>query len=107
MNNQNNLQTYFTEEINTKISEMSNNDMINMLKELENTVFWVAILKYCQDRAEVARNGLYSLDPIKEPAQICRLQGMVSGIYDIVTAVIDLKNKADDKNSGNKVNDSE
>ena len=105
MNNQNNLQTYFTEEINTKISEMSNDDMTNMLKELENTGFWIAVLKYSQDRAEVARNGLYSLDPIKELAQICRLQGMVSGIYDLVTAVIDLRTKADEKNAGTKVDE--
>ena len=107
MNNESSLNSYFNDEVNTKISDMSNQDMTAMLKELEGTAFWTAILKYGQGRAEVARNGLYSLDPIKEPAQICRLQGMVSGIYDLIDAVISLKNKADEKNEGKNVNENE
>ena len=103
--NQSNLQSYFNETVNTKISDMSNADMTAMLKELEGTTFWTAILKYGQGRAEVARNGLYSLDPIKEPAQICRLQGMISGIYDLIEAVISLKNDSEKKNAGKTVSE--
>lgn len=107
MKNESNLQSYFTDDVNAKISEMSNQDMTAMLKELEGTAFWTAILKYGQGRAEVARNGLYSLDPIKEPAQICRLQGMVSGIYDLIDAVISLKNKSNEQNLGKNTKENE
>lgn len=102
-NKQGNLNTYFTAEINEKMSGMSDELMRESLRDLEDTIFWTAILKYAAGRSDVARNWLYSLDPIKEPAQICRLQGMISGIYDLVDAVITIKASSNEKNAWKKV----
>ncbi len=101
------VESYFTNEINEKIEAMDNREMVQFLKELESTPYWIAILRYWRERSEVARWWLYSLDPIKEPAQICRLQGMISGIYDLQEAVIRLKRDSEDKNKWTKVETNE
>ena len=67
MNNQENKVPYFTKEIMDKISNMSIDEMNEVLLEFESTNFWIALLKYMQARMQLVQNGLQSLDPYKDP----------------------------------------
>ena len=40
------VESYFTNEINEKIEAMDNREMVQFLKELESTPYWIAILRY-------------------------------------------------------------
>ena len=87
----NEIKKYFTEEIRTQIREMSNEDMKNLLKELEGTPFWFAILKYTQERISVIQDSFLTLDPVKQPSLISQYQGAITGILDLQDAVLALK----------------
>lgn len=88
------IKNYFTQDVFTKIREMSDGEMKTHLKELEGTPVWFAILKYIQERAAFMQNSLYTLDPAKEATQIARCQGMLSGVGDLQDAVLSLKYEA-------------
>ena len=85
------IKNYFTEEIYQKIREMSHDEMKTLLKELEGTPFWFAILKYTQDRIGVIQNSFLVLDPVKEPSKISQYQGVITGELDLQDAVLSLK----------------
>ena len=82
---------YFTEEVRTRIREMSNQDMKDHLKSLESTPAFIAILKYFQDRTGVVQDSFLTLDPVKEPSKISQYQGIITGFWDLPDAVINLK----------------
>ena len=98
---------YFNEEIQTKIREMSSDEMNSLLLDLESTQSWIAILKYLQERMISAQNGLLTIDAVKEAGKIAQLQGVMAGLSDLQNAVIYLKDKAEGKNQPTQENNSE
>lgn len=97
---------YFTKEKQDLINSMSNDEMYGLLLDLESTNFWLAILKYSQQRQAVAQNALITGDPIKNPTEMCRNQGILMGQSDLAQMVIMLKERAD-KNSPKKDSEKE
>lgn len=95
MNEKNMKKPYFNEDINSKIKDMTPSDRDALLLSLEGTKYWIAILKYCQDRTNYCQNGLLTTDATKEPGKICQLQGVLMGISDLQNAVITLKERSD------------
>lgn len=89
--NTNEIRNYFTEDIKTKIREMSNEDMKNAFKSLEGTQMWIAILKYIQDRSAVTQDSFLVIDPVKEPSKISQYQGVITGLWDLPDAVLSIK----------------
>lgn len=82
------VRTYFTKEVNAQLEEMTPEVMWNLLKELEGSPFWTAILKYNQERLKYTQNSLFTGDPFKEPTNMARTQGIMLGISDLQNAVI-------------------
>lgn len=91
MNMENN---YFTKDIQDSINEMTRDQMNALLLELEATNYWIAILKYLQQRMLVAQNGLLTLDPIAKATEMCRTQGIMMGQSDLQSMVILLKEQS-------------
>ena len=87
----NDIQNYFTDEIREQINGMSSADMKDILKGLEGTPIWIAILKYTQERIGTVQGSFLSLDPVKEPTKIARYQGAITGMLDLQDAVLNLK----------------
>lgn len=115
MNKENNttrdaIKNYFTEEVFSRIREMSNNEMKTHLKELEGTPLWFAILKYSQERTSIVQNSLLVIDPVKNATEIARYQGMITGMLDLQDAVLSLKyeaKKAEDPKNKEEANKDE
>lgn len=97
---------YFTKEKQDLINSMSNDEMNGLLLDLESTDYWLAILKYSQQRQAVAQNALITGDPIKSATEMCRNQGILMGQSDLAQMVIMLKQRAD-KNAPEKIVKSE
>lgn len=98
----NEIKSYFTEDVKTRIREMTDRDMRDALKALEGTEQWYAILKYIQDRTYVIQDSFLVIDPVKEPSKISQYQGVITGIWDLPDAVLNLKfasKKQEDPNS--------
>lgn len=89
--NTNNKKNYYTDDVRAQIREMSNDDMKVLLKELEGTPTWFAILKYNLERIGVIQDSFLTLDPVKEPSKISQYQGNITGILDLQDAVLTLK----------------
>lgn len=85
------IKSYFVSELNKLADEMTNAEMIEMLKELEQTRYWVAITKYVQDRMIVAQGSLCVLDPITQAASMARAQGILSGLLDLQDMIVKTK----------------
>lgn len=96
------VKTYFQADLNKLADEMTNAEMIEQLKELEQTRYWVAVTKYVQDRMLVAQGSLCVLDPIEQAASIARAQGILSGLLDLQDMII--KTKETLKQAENKAN---
>jgi hypothetical protein len=85
------VKQYFTQEVYDQVQALSMEDMKNLLKELEGTPTWFAIIKYNQERLLNAQNALITLDPFKDPTAMARYQGVMTGILDLQEGVISLK----------------
>jgi hypothetical protein len=85
-----NIRTYFTKEINERISELSAKEMETLMRDLINTPNWIALLKYTSMRTPLLDATLRGTDPIKDPSKISWSQGALAGLCDIETYVIDL-----------------
>jgi len=100
--NVNEIKNYFDEDVMDQVRGMSNEDMRNLLKGLEGTPVWFAILKYVQERIAVVQETFLILDPVKEPSKISQYQGLITGMLDLQDAVLSLKfeskKKEDPKN---------
>ena len=81
-------QQYFTAEIEDKIRNLSEEDMYKNLSNLEQSEFWIAILKYNQIRLSMSQSALFAGDPVKEPTMMTRQQGIMLGLSDLQNAVI-------------------
>ena len=88
------LEQYFDKDTQAMINEMEDGEMKSLLTELADTRYWTAIMKYTQNRLNVARNALFTLDPFKDPTSMARSQGIMSGMFDLAEAVILLKSKS-------------
>jgi hypothetical protein len=87
---QNNASAYFTPEIESKIAAMGPQEMQEVLKAMVSTPAWIALLKYNQDRLRYVQGSLFYTDPVKEPTEIARTQGIMLGLSDFQNAVIGL-----------------
>lgn len=85
-----NVRTYFTKEINDQIAEMDLKRMESILKDLPDSPYWIAILKYTQARMPMLDAQLRITDPYKEPYKVVFAQGCMAGICDLETYIIDL-----------------
>jgi hypothetical protein len=85
-----NIRSYFTKEINDRIGEMNIKQMESVMKDLINTHYWIALLKYTSMRTPILDATLRSTDPSREPSKISWAQGAMAGLCDIETYVIDL-----------------
>lgn len=86
----NSIRDYFTKDLNSAIEKMSFEEMAGVLRELEGTHYWVAILKYNQERLNVCQSVLFTTDPHKDPTEISRNQGIMLGLSDLQGAIIQL-----------------
>ena len=68
-------------------SAMTDERFKRMLIELYNSAFWPVILKHARDNDVLAINGLASIDPVKNPTDVARLQGMRQGFYSLENEV--------------------
>ena len=84
------VQDYFTAEVNDKIRNLSETDMLQQIRNLEQSDYWIAILKYNQIRISISQSALFTGDPIKDPAGMTRQQGLMLGLSDLQNAVITL-----------------
>lgn len=96
------VKSYFNKDVSETISAMTMSEMKDLLKELEGTKFWFAIIKYNQERLGNAQNALITLDPFKEPTSMARYQGVMSGILDLQDAVITMKSESKKSENPNK-----
>ncbi len=90
MNEQSSASAYFTPEIESKIASMGPQEMQEVLKAMVSTPTWIALLKYNQDRLRYVQSSLFYTDPVKEPTEIARTQGIMLGLSDFQNAVIGL-----------------
>lgn len=89
--NENNIKSYFTEDLKKQIREMTNEEMKDAFKGLEGSIQWIAILKYVQDRTATTQDSFLVLDPVKEPSKISQYQGIITGLWDLPDAVLNVK----------------
>ncbi len=90
----NDARSYFTPEVNRIMHEMSEEEMLQELTNLEGTRVWYAILKYNQIRLGYSQSALFAGDPFKEPTNMARNQGIMLGVSDLQNAIIILKKEA-------------
>jgi hypothetical protein len=102
-----NIRSYFTKEINARISEMSDKQMISYMKDLATTEYWIALLKYTSMRTPILDAILRGTDPVKEPSKVSWAQGCMAGICDIEGYIVDLntpRSKEENEEDQNKEN---
>ena len=93
-NNTDEVSNYFTEDVLTQMREMSEKDMTDLLKAMEGTPLWFAILKYNQSKIEGIKNFFLVADPLNGVVQIARAQGGITGVLDLQDHVIRLNTKS-------------
>jgi len=84
------INSYFTQEVNQAVSELTNDVMFARLRQLEASEYWYAILRYNNLRLLTAQSALNSLDPIISASAISKTQGQMQGIVDLQNCVIQL-----------------
>lgn len=89
-----NVKRYFTPEIHNRMTEMSDGEMEDLLRDFESSVHWIAFLKYVQRRLSVSQGAINIADPVKDPTTIARHQGIMMGLLDPQNAVITLVERA-------------
>lgn len=87
------VQDYYNTGKVEEIKNMTTEDMYRLLTELEQSVFWPAILKYTQMRNQIAQNAIVTIDPHVSPGNISKYQGAMIGLADLPTMVIQLVEK--------------
>jgi len=91
------VRTYFTPEIEAQMNNMSKEQVIGTIRDLMNSEYWIAILRYNNDRLRMAQDAVIMGDPVKEPTAIARNQGVMLGISDLQNAVISLNMQAEQR----------
>lgn len=85
-----NIRSYFTKEINEQIAEMSVKTMEMTMRDLVNTQYWIAILKYTGLRMPYLDATLRGTNPHTDPHPISWAQGCMNGLCDLEGYVIEL-----------------
>lgn len=88
-----NIHSFFTKEINTSISEMSVKEMDSILKGMITTREFIAILKYNTLRTPLLDNSLRNINPVVDPHKISWCQGALNGLSDIVNYIIEISSE--------------
>lgn len=84
------LSDYFNGGRNDEVMSLKQDEMYRLLHDLEETPYWIAILKYVQQRLLVAQSSINTIDPIRDATGIARNQGAMIGLVDLQNAVIQL-----------------
>lgn len=84
------IQSYFTREINEEVRDMTNDVMFMKLRNLEQSEFWIAILRYNNLRLLNAQSALNTIDPVTYPSAISKQQGAMMGLVDLQNAIIQM-----------------
>ena len=82
------INSYFTKEVNENVNEMTNDRMFAILRQLEQSEYWFAILRYNNLRLLNSQSALNTLDPVVNPSAISRQQGAMMGMVDLQNAII-------------------
>lgn len=82
------VQSYFTREVNEIIQELTNDKMFALLRQLEQSEYWWAILRYNNLRLLNSQSALNTLDPVVNPSAMSRQQGAMMGLCDLQNAII-------------------
>ena len=87
-----NVKSYFTAELNEKVSAMSLKEMETTLKGMVTGREWIAILKYSGVRMGVLENKLKITRPVDAEGiyALSWTQGAMAGLCDLENYVIDL-----------------
>ena len=88
-------QQYFTAEIDEKIRTMTEPEMLQILKSMEQSEYWIAILKYNAVRLSMSQSALFAGDPVKDPTGMSRQQGIMLGLSDLQNGVITMVQNAE------------
>ena len=64
-------------------SDMNDTTMNDLLVELAESKYWLAVLRYTDMRCILADNVLRSIDPFKNPTETARNQGFLTGSRDL------------------------
>lgn len=90
---------YFTDDIRSQISNMTTQEMNTILKGIEGTPIWTAILRYSQERIGVIQGSFLTIDPNSKATEIARYQGAITGMLDLQDAILSLKFPEENPNS--------
>lgn len=85
-----NVRSFFTKEVNDRITEMSAREMETTLKQMVGSQEFIAVLKYSSLRTPLLDATLRSTDPIKDASKISWAQGALAGLSDLETYIIEL-----------------
>jgi hypothetical protein len=55
---------------------------------MEQSEYWIALMRYNQIRSSYTQSAILSADPVKEPTMIARNQGIMMGLADLQNAII-------------------
>lgn len=93
---------YFSEDFQESVRTMTPATMNALLLELGDTKYWIAVVKYLQNRKDFGSDALRTMDPVKDLVNLCRTQGILSGLSDLENAILTLK-----QSTGGKEKDSD
>ena len=85
-----NVRSYFTKELDEKVAVMTEKEMEGLMKEIETTDYWVALLRYRSSRMPILDAMLRGTNPHIDPHQISWAQGCMAGMCEIENEVIRL-----------------
>lgn len=71
--------------------ELTTEQRDDLLLELSNTDYWLAIITYYAGRKVYVENGFKTLDPFKQPTELARNQGILQGLDDLEFMVESIK----------------
>jgi len=80
-------------------TELRGDEMVRLLLELKNSVYWNAIVQYTNVRASLTDDALRSSDPFKDPTQIAQNQGLRLGLYDMIWYIINKEREIKEKST--------
>ena len=69
---------------------LTDNELNKSLKELHKTIYWQSIKQYNRSVLWAADSSLRTTDAFKEPTQMARTQGIITGLYQLENYVEDL-----------------
>jgi len=87
-----------SEEVVEMTNSLDKKEFDEAIRGFRETVYWRAMIKYIQDRIEVARDSLLTINPYKDPEKMSKIQGVIDGLGDFAIFV-ELKIKEAKENS--------